>query len=90
MREAVAPLAAVRGADRCRTVAPLLETDIAVRGAVVACIDLKLNPSGRQVCAVLDSAFEAFREADEGGLVVPSLVDLRGWSKFAPAVLPFQ
>lgn len=35
LREAVAPPAAVRRADRCGTVAPLLQADIPVRGVVV-------------------------------------------------------
>ena len=69
MRETVAALAAVRGANRCRTIAALLETDIAVRRAVVACADLELDPCGWEVRAALDATFEAFGEADEGGLV---------------------
>ena len=69
MLKAIEPATAIRTRHRRRPIASLLQTDIAVRRAIVVGRDLEFRPGGGEEGPALDTAFEGFGEGNEEGVV---------------------
>lgn len=66
--KAIEAATAVRTRHRRRAIASLLQTDIAVRRAIVVGRDLEFRPGGGEEGPALDAALEGFGEGDEEGV----------------------
>lgn len=69
MLKAIEPTTPFRTGNRSRSIASLLEANIAVSGAVVVGRDLEFGPGGGEEGTALDAAFEGFGQGDEDGVV---------------------